>query len=162
MAYLRSLLLAVPLLALAALAAVLMTPGGSSGGLSAQASAVCANAQRELKELPQSPTSVAGALAMQHSMLAILKREVFELQALGPQASPAFRAGLVDDQALFRELSSMLARPDYVHLALTLPGHPNLVPAWLKRWLARTHALQADARTQFARADIPACEKALG
>lgn len=95
-------------------------------------------------------------------MLAILRREVSELEALGPQANAAFRAGLADDQALFRELSSMLARPDYVHLAITLPDHPDLVPAWLKRWLARSQALQADARTQFAQAGVPACEKSLG
>lgn len=56
----------------------------------------------------------------------------------------------------------MIARPDFVQLSITLPGHPNLVPAWLKAWLARSRALIAGAHAQFAQAGIPACEKSLG
>jgi hypothetical protein len=56
----------------------------------------------------------------------------------------------------------MLARPDFVELSLTLPGHPELVPAWLKAWLAREKALLADAHVKFAQVGVPACETSLG
>jgi hypothetical protein len=54
-------------------------------------------------------------------------------------------------------LRSMLARPDFVRLAITLPGHPNLAPAWLKTWLTRSHALAADAQEHFAALHISGC-----
>jgi hypothetical protein len=56
----------------------------------------------------------------------------------------------------------MVARPDFVKLSLTLPGHPNLVPSWLKSWLARQQSLLAEAHARFSEAGIPACEKSLG
>jgi hypothetical protein len=76
---------------------------------------------------PQSPGSVAEALELEHAALAIYRQEVSQLQEL-PRAGASFQAGLVDDQALLAELFSMLARPDFVRLSLTLPGHPNLGP----------------------------------
>lgn len=151
----------VPALAIAVAFAV---TGGSAGGtdVQAQASAICNKAQFALKRLSHKPSSPSEALELDHAILAIAGQEVSQLQGLGAETSASFRAGLADDRSLLTELSSMLERPDYVHLALTLPGHPNLVPTWLKEWLARTQALQADARTQFSRAGIPACEKSLG
>lgn len=156
-----ALTIGVPALAIAVAFAV---AGGGAGGtdVQARASAICDKAQLALKRLSHKPSSLAEALKLDHAILATARREVSELQALGSETSASFHAGLADDQSLLTELSSMLERPDYVHLALTLPGHPNLVPAWLKKWLARTHALQADARTQFSQAGIPACEKSLG
>jgi hypothetical protein len=156
-----ALTICVPALAIAVAFAV--TGGGSAGtDVQARASAICNEAQRALRGLPHKPRSLAEALEFDHEILATARREVSELQALGPETSASFRAGLADDRSLLIELSSMLNRPDYIHLALTLPGHPNLVPTWLKKWLARTQALQTDARAQFSQAGIPACEKSLG
>jgi hypothetical protein len=56
----------------------------------------------------------------------------------------------------------MMARPGFVKLSLTLPGHPNLVPSWLKKWQAREQALVADAHAKFSQAGVPACEMTLG
>jgi hypothetical protein len=52
--------------------------------------------------------------------------------------------------------------PDFVELAVTPPGHPQLEPEWLKVWLAREQGLLADARVRFGEAGLPACEKSLG
>jgi hypothetical protein len=156
----RGLLLGVALLALPAVAVVLATSGGSD--FKAQAAAVCTGAQGNLEGLPQSPRGAAKALETERPALAIFKREVTELQALGPRASASFRVGLADDRALLALLSSMLARPDFVQLSLKLPGHPELAPPWLKEWLARSHMRQADARRRFSQAGVPACEKSLG
>jgi hypothetical protein len=56
-----------------------------------------------------------------------------------------------DDSTLTSMLAAMLARPDFVELPLRLPGHPQLVPAWLTSWLQRTHALELDAHAQSPR-----------
>jgi len=55
----------------------------------------------------------------------------------------------------------MITRPDHVKLSLTLPGHPNLVPVWVKKGITRKHALVADARIKFVQAGVPACTKSL-
>jgi hypothetical protein len=156
-----ALTIGVPALAVAIVFA--LTGGGGSGSdVQARASTVCTNAQQDLERLPQSPRSISEGLEIEHGMLAIVRRELNELQELAPQASGSFQAGLAADQALLAGLSSMVARPDFVRLSLTLPGHPNLVPSWLKRWLAREHSLAAKAQAQFAQAGVPACEKSLG
>jgi hypothetical protein len=157
----RALGMGAPLLAMAIVALVFATRGGSSSNFQARATAVCSASTQALRSLPQKPASIAEGLEIEHGALTIFKREVSELQALGPQLNASFQAGLTDDRSLLAMFSSMLARPDFVRLALTLPGHPNLMPAWLKEWLARTHALQGDARTQFSQAGVPACEKTL-
>ncbi len=157
----RAILLGVALVAIAIAAAAFATRDTAGGDFQARATAVCNEAQRELEQLPQSPDSIDQALELEHSVLAISRREISELQALGPE-STSFQAGLAADQALLANLSSMLARPDFVRLSLTLPGHPNLVPSWMKAWLARSRALQAEASAQFAKAGIPACTKSLG
>ncbi len=128
----------------------------------AQAAAVCSGAQRALKQVQQSPGSVAEGLEIEHRALAIYMKEVSQLRELATHAGKSFRAGLADDQSLLAGLSSMLARPDFVKLSLTLPGHPSLAPNWLRRWIAHEQALLADARSQFSRAGIPGCEKSLG
>jgi hypothetical protein len=112
--------------------------GGSTTGpdVQAQASVVCSDAQNALEQLPQSPSSIAEALEIEHRAIAIYRRELSQLQELAPHARESFRAGLADDQALLAGFSSMVARPDFVRLSLTLPGHPNLVPSWLRKWLA--------------------------
>jgi hypothetical protein len=158
----RLLLIGVPVLAITIIAILVVTRGGSGDSVQAQAEAVCSNAQRELDELPKSPASVAEAIELEHSGLTIFEGEVSELQVLGPRGDVPFRVGLADDRTLLKELSSMLARPDFVQLSLTLPHHPNLAPAWLKEWLARSRSLQADARTQFSQAGMLACEESLG
>jgi hypothetical protein len=151
----------VPVLAVAI--ALLLAGGGTSGpNAEAQASAVCTNAERELEQLPQSPKSIAEGLEIEHRVLAIKRRELSQLRQLAPRVGESFQAGVADDESVFAGLSSMIARPDFVKLSLTLPGHPNLVPVWLKRWMARQRALLADARTKFSQAGIPACEKSLG
>jgi hypothetical protein len=104
----------------------------------------------------------AGGLEIEHRALAIYRRELSQLRGLAPRASKSFRAALADDQSLLAGLSSVVARPDFVKLSLTLPGHPNLVPSWLRQWLARERALVADARAQFSQAGIRACENSLG
>ena len=143
--------------------AVALMGGGTSGtGVQAQASAVCTDAQRALEQLPQSPSSVAEGFDIERRMLAIKKQELSQLQALAPRGNDSFRAGLADDKALLAGLSSMMARPDFVRLSLTLPGHPNLVPSWLKKWLVREQALLADVKDRFSHAGIPACEKTFG
>jgi hypothetical protein len=143
----------------------IVVAGGGSTGPDAQAqaaSAICTEAERALERLPQSPGSIAEGLKIEHGILAIFRRELSELQALAPSAGASFRAGLADDRSLLDGLSSMIARPDFVELSLTLPGHPNLVPAWLKKWQAKEQALLADSRVQFRQAGVPACEKSLG
>lgn len=156
--------LAVPALAIAL--AFLAAGGGQDGGASgpdatAQAAAVCERAHGELKRLSGSPQSVPAALEMEHRLLAIIGRELTGLEALAPELSSSFQAGLADDRSLLRGMNAMVARPDFVHLSLTLPGHPELVPAWMKAWLAREQALQRDAQRQFSHAGITACEASL-
>jgi hypothetical protein len=156
-----ALTIGVPVLAVA-IAVSLMGGGTSRPDVQAQASAVCTEAQRALEQLPQSPSSIAEGLEIERRMLAIKKQELSRLQELAPRANDSFRAGLADDKALLAGLSSMIARPDFVELSLTLPGHPNLAPNWLKKWLVRERALLADVKDQFSQAGIPACEKSFG
>jgi hypothetical protein len=148
--------------AVVAIVLVLAGDGRTGPNVEAQASAACTDAQRALKQLPQTPSSIAEGLEIMHRGLAIYRRELSQLQELAPRASESFRAALADDQSLLAGLSSMIARPDFVKLSLALPGHPNLVPSWLRQWLARERALLADARAQFSQAGIPACENSLG
>jgi hypothetical protein len=151
----------VPVLAVAI--AFALTSGGTTGpNVQAQASTVCSDAQQALEQLSMPPRSIAEGLEIEHRMLTIYRRELSELQVLAPRAGESFQAGLADDQSLLTGLSSMVARPDFVRLSLTLPGHPSLVPSWLKRWLAREQSLLAKAHAQFSQAGIPACEKSLG
>jgi hypothetical protein len=152
----------VPILVVAV--AFVALGGGDKTGpdVRAQATAVCTNAQHALKQLPQSPSSIGEALEIEHRALAIYRREVSQLQELAPRLGDSFGAGLADDRSLLAGLSSMIARPDFVKLSLTLPGHPNRAPSWLRKWLARQRALLADARAQFSRAGVPACQRSLG
>jgi hypothetical protein len=147
-----------------AVAIVLALAGGGTSGASvqSQASAVCTNAQREVEQLPRSPRSIDEGLEIEHELVAIHGRELSQLHQLAPRIGDSFQAGVAADQSLFAGLSAMIARPDFVKLSLTLPGHPNLVPSWMKKWLARERALLAVARTKFSLAGIPACEKSLG
>jgi hypothetical protein len=145
-----------------AVAFLLFGAGASDGTVKSRASAVCSNAQREMDALPDSPQSLAEGLEIEHSVLAIYRQEVSRLRELVPRGGGSFRAGVADDEALLTGLSSMMARPDFVELSLTLPGHPERVPDWLKKWISREKALLADARAQFSQAGIPACEKSLG
>ncbi len=144
-----------------AIAVLLIGGGGSDGSIRAQASAICSDAQRALAELPQSPQSLAEGLEIEHSELAIYRREVLRLQQLVPHADDSFRAAVADNQSLLAGLSSMMARPDFVELSLTLPGHPERMPAWLRSWASREKALLADARANFSQAGIAVCEKSL-
>jgi hypothetical protein len=146
-------------------ASLLIATGcGNSASFTSQASAICTNAQTSLKALPSHPTSVAAGLELEHTALGVFTREVAQLQKLQPPQNIAteFHAGLTDDQTLVGLLSSILKRPDFVRLAITLPGHPELMPAWLKTWLAKSRALQANAQSSFAQIGVPACEKSLG
>jgi hypothetical protein len=153
--------LGVPVLAIAI--GVLLTGGGSSApNAKAEAAAVCTNAQLEVEQLPKSPRSIAEGLEIEHGLVSIHGRELSQLQQLAPHIGDSFQAGVAADQSLFAGLSAMIARPDFVKLSLTLPDHPNLVPSWMKKWLAREQALLAVARTKFSQAGIPACEKSLG
>lgn len=155
--------LTIGLPALAVAIGLALAGGGNSGpDVEAEASAVCDDAQRALEQLPMPPHSIAEGLEIEHGMLAIYRRELSELQVLAPRAGESFQAGLADDESLLAGLSSMVARPDFVRLSLTLPGHPSLVPSWLKRWLARERSLQVKAHAQFSQAGIPACEKSFG
>jgi len=149
--------------ALAVTIAILLAGGGKSGpDAKAEAAAVCTNARREVEQLPQSPGSIAQGLEIEHELLAIYGRELSQLQQLAPRIGDSFQAGVAADQSLFAGASAMIARPDFVKLSLTLPDHPNLVPSWMQKWLAREQALLAVARTNFSQAGIPACEKSLG
>lgn len=151
----------VPVLAVAA--ALLLIDGGTPGpDVREQAAAVCTDTQRRLEQIPDSPSSVAEGLEIERRMLAILEQEVTELRALAPRAGESFRAGVDDFEALVSAFSSIIARPDFVRLSLTLPGHPERVPGWLKRWQARQQALQADGRARFSEAGIPECEQFFG
>ena len=141
---------------------------GSTGSTKAatnagsQAAAICEDAEDALAGLPESPSSVAAAVRLEHDALAIYRREVSRLEGLAPQEDASFQAGVATDQELLHGLSSMLARPDFVRLSLTLPGHPSREPGWLKEWLAREQHLLAKAHGSFAQAGVPACEKSLG
>jgi hypothetical protein len=151
----------VPLLAVAI--AFALKPGDSSGtSVQSQAASICGDAQHALEQLPQSPESIAEGLEIEHRTLAIKKRELAELQGLAPRAGDAFRAGLTADKTLMAGLSSMMARPDFVELSLTLPGHPDLVPGWLKSWSVREQALVAEAQARFSEAGVPACADSFG
>lgn len=154
----RVLLFGLP--ALAVVAVVIFTSDGSDSGFQAEAARVCEESRHELEGLPQSPIGVSQALAMEHEALAISERGLSRLEALVPRASAEFNAGVTADRALMREFHLMLDRPDFVRLSLTLPDHPDAVPAWMKEWLARSQALQAEARARFGAAGVPACEKA--
>ncbi len=147
----------------AVVAAVLLVGHGKSADFASRAASVCTGSRLALKALPTSPTSIAAALEIEHEVLAAYSREITQLGALTPPTAiaAAFRAGVADDQALVTGLRSMLARPDFVQLSVTLPGHPELMPAWLKGWLARSQALLADAHLRFAQAGMPACERSL-
>jgi hypothetical protein len=152
----------VTLLALATTGVAIAANGGLPLDFKDGATKVCERAQREAEGLPQSPGSIGEALELERAGLAVYERELFRLRVLGPLASPSFRAGVADDRALMSMLSSMLARPDFVRLSLTLPNHPGLAPRWLKDWLARSRALVRDAKARFAEAGVAACEKSLG
>jgi hypothetical protein len=101
---------------------------GSSASFASRATSVCTNAQSSLKALSSSsPNGLGAALQLEYHVLAVFTREVAELHSLqAPQnIATQFRAGLTDDQTLVGMLRSMLERPDYLKLALTLPGHPK-------------------------------------
>lgn len=156
----------VVLTAMLALAVVivLVTAGGGGAGFGAKAQSICAKTQQTLKRVRTTPTSIREGLQIEHAALAAYQREMAELGALHPPPGDAgaFQAGLADDKTLVGMLSSVLARPDFVELSLALPGHPTLVPPWLKSWLARSHALIADAHAQFSRLPgLVACEASL-
>jgi hypothetical protein len=155
-----ALTIGVPVSAVA-IALALMGGGATDSNVNTKAAAVCSGAERELKGLPQSPRSVAQGLEIEHRALAIYRQEVAQLQELAPKAGDSFRAAVADDRSLLAGLSSMMARPDFVELSLTLPGHPDRIPGWLREWMSREQALLADARAQFSQAGIPACEKSL-
>lgn len=163
MAVSRGFLFGLSILAIAILVVVVSDGGGGGGGgFQSRSTAVCDEVEGELRKLPQSPSSIDQAIELEHSALAVYERGISRLEALGPAANAAFRAGLADDQALVREMASMLARPDFVQLSLTVPKDPSLAPPWLKEWLARSHELQAHAEAQFADAGVPACENLFG
>jgi hypothetical protein len=153
---------AFALVVVAAIALVAAGCGGSTN-FTAQATSVCTSAQSSLEALRTTPVSVSEALETEHSILDVYTREVDQLQALRPPPGIAgqFRAGVADNQTLVGLLGSMLQRPDFVQLSLTLPHHPALMPAWLKAWLAQSQELQANARSSFSQVGIPACEKTL-
>src|SRR4051794_17782182 len=112
--------LGVPILAIAI--GILLAGGGRSGpDATAEAEAVCTNAQREVEQLPQSPRSIAEGLEIEHGLLAIHGRELSQLRQLAPRIGDSFHAGVAADQSLFAGLSAMIARPDFVKLSLTLP-----------------------------------------
>lgn len=141
--------------------------GGTGGSRTAaaatqQAANICAEAQSALAQLPQSPGSITAALHLEHRVIAIDGRELSRLEALAPQESDSFQAGVAKDRKLLHGFSSMVARPDFVRLSLTLPGHPDRAPAWLNEWLAREQQLHAEAHTDFSQAEVPVCEKSLG
>jgi hypothetical protein len=147
----------------AIVAAVIGVGGSGSQSFSARAAAICSSTQRALKRHPSSLSQFPAALQLEHQMLAAKSREISQLDALRPsgRGAAAFSAGLQDDRALLSALSYILSRPDYAQLAVTLPGHPELTPAWLKDWLARTQALLSAARANFARAGVPGCRSSL-
>jgi hypothetical protein len=154
--------LTIGLPALAVAIALALAGGGNSGpDVEAEASAVCGDAQRALAQL-HPPRSLSDVREFDHGMLALLRQELSQLQELAPRAGESFRAGLADEWAIQSGLSSMVARPDFIELSLTLPDHPNLAPRWATRWHARERALLADAQRRFSQAGIPACEKSLG
>lgn len=139
-------------------------PAQVSRAFASEATSICNNAHAALEgDSQSSPTSVSEGLEIEHTALAAFTRATSELQKLQPTPNIAgrFRAGLADDQTLVGLFRSILQRPDFVQLSITLPGHPNLVPPWLKAWLARSKALQASANANFAQIGIPACEKLL-
>lgn len=156
-----ALTLAVPALAIAI---ALQLGGGArtDRDASARAAAICGNAASDLADLPQSPHGLAEGLEIEHGVLAIFGREVAQLQRIAPELGKSFQSGVAEDQALYEGLSSMMARPDFVKLSLTLPGHPELVPAWLKRWTDREQALVAEAGARFSEAGVSACAKSQG
>ncbi|HET9593417.1 MAG TPA: hypothetical protein VFP17_10930 [Solirubrobacterales bacterium] len=135
---------------------------GSGIDAKAEAAAICTHAQHEVELLPRSPGSISQGLEIERGLVEIHGRELARLRQLAPRLGDPFQDGVVADQRLFAGLSTMIARPDFVKLSLTLPGHPNLAPDWLKRWLAREQGLQALASSKFSQAGIPACEKSLG
>ena len=151
----------VPVLVVA-IAVALMGGNATRSSVQAQASSVCREAQHALEQLPFPPRSLAEVLELDHKMLALRRQELSRLQELAPRLDESFRAGLADESALLSGLSSMVARPDFIKLSLTLPDRPNLAPSWVTRWHARERALLADAHRRFSEAGIPACEKSLG
>lgn len=156
-------LLAIATLAALAIAIVLLGPAGSRS-FSARAQSICVKSREEAKSVPAEPTGLAQGLQIMHRVLGIYRGEVAQLAALDPPApyASAFRTGVTDDSTLTSMLASMLARPDFVELALRLPGHPQLVPAWLTSWLQRMRAFELDARAQFAKVPgIAACQASL-
>lgn len=136
--------------------------GGSDAGVPERATAICSEAQQSLEGLPSSPTSVAQGVQIERRMLTIFRQQVTDLRALGPDGSASFRAGVAADEQLLAGLTSIMARPDFVRLSLTLPGHPDLVPGWLRVWQARQQDLVSTARGHFSRAGVPACAGAMG
>jgi hypothetical protein len=146
--------------AVIAAVAVLATAGASSPSFTARAQSVCEQAQASFKQDTQSsPTSLTAALQIERSLLTTFNSQVTRLSALQPPAAVAstFHAAVADDTALAGMLRSLLASPDYVHLALTLPTHPGQMPSWLRTRIARTHALSSDAQSRFAALKVPAC-----
>jgi hypothetical protein len=156
-------LLAIAVPACLVAIAILIAGCGGGGGpdAKAQAAAICTAARGELEQQPRSPSSVAVALELEHEGLAIYQREISQLKALAI-GDDSFQAGLADDRSLMTGLTAIESRPDFVKLSLTLPGHPDLAPSWLKKWLARERSLLADAHAQFSQAGIPACKDSLG
>jgi hypothetical protein len=156
--------LAIAAVAALAVAIVLLLGAAGSPSFSARAQSICLKSRQEAKSVPAEPTSLAQGMQIMQRVLLIYRGEVAQLAALHPPPpyAGAFRRGVDDDSTLTSMLGSMLARPDFVELALSLPGHPELVPAWLTSWLQRTRALELDARAQFAKVPgIAACQASL-
>ncbi len=140
---------------------VLATAGASGPSFGARAQSICEEAQATFKQdTSSSPTSLDAALKIERSLMTTFGSQVTRLSALRAPAADAanFHAAVADDAALSGMLRSLLARADYLHLAITLPTDPGQTPSWLKAWIVRSHALSSDAQSRFAALKVPACE----
>ena len=146
-------------LAVAGALVIVFATAGSGQSFQARAQSICKAASASFKQRFKTPDSIGQALQLEHALVNTFSNEITELRRLTPPVAAAtrFRAALSDEASLAGMLRSMLANPDYVQLAITLPGHPNREPAWLKSWIARSHALAADAQARFAALHITAC-----
>ena len=125
-----------------------------------RAEAICKDAKHRRAALPQTPTSIGQAMEIERGMLATFTTEIDQLRALRPPAAvaAAYNGAIADDERLLGLLRQMIARPDFIRLSITLPGHPELAPPWLKAWVAQTQSLAADSKAKFAQVpNVPDC-----
>lgn len=148
-------------LILAAATVLLATQlGGSSKSFAAQAATICNESSGALSRLNTHPKSIARAMRLEHAIVSEMAVEVSRLSALHAptRIASTYEKATADMRSLAASGRWIMARPDYIHLAVSLPVDHQTPPRWLTNWLSRTRALEADLRVRMSKVGVSACD----